>query len=134
MAGKGGVPLKVIRPPPLPADLLAGGKVPPDLLLREAVSAAPVGAAGALAEAVVTLLVGEHLLQVRRLDGAEDGRGVDELLFFEQLAQLRAVGPVGRNEGFLFGFEAAGVGVGAVVVFAVRIDLGEGDVVVFVVG
>lgn len=118
----------------MPAHLLAGGKVPPDLLLGEAVGAAPVGAAGALAEAMVTLLVGEHLLQVRRLDGAEDGRGVDELLFFQQLAQLRAVGPVGGNEGFLFGFQAAGVGVGAVVVFAVRIDFGEGDVVVFVIG
>lgn len=126
-----GGPLKVIRPPPLPAHLLAGHKVPRDLLLREAVGAAPVRAAGALTEAVVTILVGEHFFQVRRLDGPEDGRGVDELLFLEQLAQLRAVGPVRGHEGFLFGFEAGAVVVGAVVVFAVGIDIGQRDVVVF---
>jgi hypothetical protein len=58
----------------------------------------PVSTRGALAETLVTLLVGEDLLHLQRRDGSEDMLGVHELLVAEHLAEVGRVDPAGLLE------------------------------------
>ena len=82
----------IIRPSTLPDESLPRLTLLALLLLRNLIIR-PVGAASALAETLVSLLVREDLLHLQRRDGTKDRLRVHELLVGEHLTEVGGVNP-----------------------------------------